>query len=274
MNTAKHSKKTPKAKDDRRTAVLESGRRSGLRGMTYEESTAHLSPEGVGSELARLHQWGLLNGEHQPVASLGMTGPDVRAVQAALRSAGYDVRLDGLYGPNTAAAVAEFQRSVGLPDTGIAGLRTIQRLEDHVSYGVAGTLNLGLEGAGPGDPFAALRVADGPYLPERLPAYIREHGAFRRGASGAAVELLQQLIFEVTGQDLSVELGHYGRQTVRVVRRFQRSRGLKADGVVGNNTIQALVGADDLMAPGEPRSQVELGGGDTGLLTPPELMLE
>lgn len=43
----------------------------------------------------------------------GATGPDVRQLQRALAGAGYAVGVDGLYGPQTAAAVAALYRARG-----------------------------------------------------------------------------------------------------------------------------------------------------------------
>jgi hypothetical protein len=53
------------------------------------------------------------------------------------------------------------------------------------------------------------------------------------GSTGSAVKAVQRrLRVPVTG--------YYGRQTEAAVRRFQRRRGLKADGVVGPATARAL----------------------------------
>jgi hypothetical protein len=49
----------------------------------------------------------------------GSSGPAVKELQQALRSAGYFVYVDGHYGPATKKAVAEYQKKAGLPSTGI-----------------------------------------------------------------------------------------------------------------------------------------------------------
>lgn len=54
----------------------------------------------------------------------GSTGDDVKALQAALRSKGYSVSIDGAYGPQTEAAVMAFQRDHGLSIDGIVGPMT------------------------------------------------------------------------------------------------------------------------------------------------------
>ena len=53
----------------------------------------------------------------------GATGSDVRALQAELK-----VSADGIFGPNTKAAVVAFQRSKGLTADGIVGPRTAAAL--------------------------------------------------------------------------------------------------------------------------------------------------
>ena len=57
--------------------------------------------------------------------------------------------------------------------------------------------------------------------------------SLRPGSTGSAVKAVQRrLRVQATG--------YYGRQTEAAVKRFQRSRGLKADGIVGPATARAL----------------------------------
>jgi peptidoglycan hydrolase-like protein with peptidoglycan-binding domain len=53
-----------------------------------------------------------------------MKGPDVRQVQQQLKASGFEVGVDGLYGPATAAAVKSFQRARGLAVDGVVGAAT------------------------------------------------------------------------------------------------------------------------------------------------------
>ena len=58
-------------------------------------------------------------------------------------------------------------------------------------------------------------------------------GSLQLGSTGSAVKAVQRkLHVSVTG--------YYGRQTQAAVKRFQRRRGLEADGVVGPATARAL----------------------------------
>jgi len=57
-------------------------------------------------------------------------GEDVRALQERLLEMGYDVgRADGIFGPNTARSVAQFQREVGLQPDGACGPQTMHALK-------------------------------------------------------------------------------------------------------------------------------------------------
>ncbi|MEM8936845.1 MAG: peptidoglycan-binding protein [Pseudomonadota bacterium] len=51
-----------------------------------------------------------------------------REIQELLRDAGYDIVVDGIYGPQTMAIVKEFQRDNGLPDTGVVDGPTYEAL--------------------------------------------------------------------------------------------------------------------------------------------------
>jgi N-acetylmuramoyl-L-alanine amidase len=58
-----------------------------------------------------------------------LTGDDVRQLQERLLEMGYDVgRADGVYGPRTARALAQFQREVGLTPDGACGPQTLHAL--------------------------------------------------------------------------------------------------------------------------------------------------
>lgn len=63
-------------------------------------------------------------------------------------------------------------------------------------------------------------------------------GRLRRRDRGEAVTQLQQLLAD-NGYDISPD-GVFGRGTERAVRDFQRSKGLRVDGVVGAETWAAL----------------------------------
>jgi len=53
---------------------------------------------------------------------------DVRALQSRLRSEGYDLVVDGYYGPETRSQVVAFQRHAGIEVDGVAGPQTFGAL--------------------------------------------------------------------------------------------------------------------------------------------------
>lgn len=61
----------------------------------------------------------------------------------------------------------------------------------------------------------------------------------RSGATGSSVETLQYLL-RAQGQSISVD-GQFGSGTDTAVRNVQRAKGLSADGIVGEQTWQAIV---------------------------------
>jgi hypothetical protein len=69
----------------------------------------------------------------------------------------------------------------------------------------------------------------------------------RRGESGHAVRLIQKAMIDLGIDPLTLSVkkygtvdGLFGSETVRAVKKYQRSKGLKADGIVGKNTLRAL----------------------------------
>lgn len=58
----------------------------------------------------------------------GSSGSDVRALQEALRKAGYNIAADGVYGAETRNAVRQYQSAQGLGVDGIAGQQTFDAL--------------------------------------------------------------------------------------------------------------------------------------------------
>lgn len=58
----------------------------------------------------------------------GSSGSDVRALQEALRRAGYNIAADGVYGAETRNAVRQYQSAQGLGVDGIAGQQTFGSL--------------------------------------------------------------------------------------------------------------------------------------------------
>lgn len=67
---------------------------------------------------------GKANAATNPVLQLGAKGGAVRTLQQLLNKAGVKCATDGDFGPKTQAAVKEFQKKVGLEETGIVNHKT------------------------------------------------------------------------------------------------------------------------------------------------------
>jgi Putative peptidoglycan binding domain/Transglycosylase SLT domain len=129
--------------------------------------------------------------------------PRVAGLQVALRAFGlYVGPIDGIAGPQTTQATRAFQRRAGLVADGVAGPRTRRAL-------------------GPlGQPSFGSRT-------------------IRRQAFGWDVSVLQFLLAR-HGALVPID-GYYDGATEQALRRFQRTRRLQADGIVGPLTFKALI---------------------------------
>lgn len=96
---------------------------------------------------------------------------------------------------------------------------------------------------------------------KRYPNYrpVKTHPTVRRGYRGDSIVWLQQ---HLVGARFKVSItGIFGIQTQRAVRKFQRSRKLKADGVVGNLTWNRLLRVKPVrVAWSNPRSRARNAG--------------
>lgn len=76
--------------------------------------------------------------------------------------------------------------------------------------------------------------------PEVTEEYDEDMDTLKRGLRGAQVRTLQRLLNSVIDAGLEVD-GDFGYLTHDAVRRYQSSRGLEVDGVVGVNTWKRLL---------------------------------
>lgn len=133
----------------------------------------------------------------------------VSTVQSLLNNHGYRLKVDGIFGPKTEAAVREFQNRVNIVIDGIAGPTTIGKLNEAAPSKPGNTVS----------PWTTLK----------------------RGSRGYQVERLQKklnLNYPAYSK-LKVD-GLFGPATEAVVKEFQRRSGLVPDGVVGPLTKKAL----------------------------------
>ena len=73
-----------------------------------------------------------------PIVRRGDRNFPVRPLQQLLRARNYPVAVDGIFGPNTEAAVRSFQQSRGLVVDGVVGPQTWPRLVMQIKRGSTG----------------------------------------------------------------------------------------------------------------------------------------
>lgn len=145
-----------------------------------------------------------------PTLKQGAKGASVSELQQLLAKAGFSAgAVDGAFGPKTLAAVKRFQAAKGLETDGVVGPKT----------------------------WAALRSAG----TTTTPPTTGSQPTLRSGDFGADVQKLQEALKKHGFSAGSID-GSFGPNTRAAVVRFQRAKGLEADGVVGPATWRALNG--------------------------------
>ncbi len=164
-------------------------------------------------------------GSRPGACAKGSYGRDVEKLQRALQIKGYlSGALDGRYGDQTAGAVEKFQKEAGLKVTGRADSATIRKLFSREKEEVSAKDDPGMKGI--------TSISD-----------ISVPNTTRPGSSGRHVKALQQAL-KLKGYYRERIDSSYNKATTEAVKRFQRSRGLKQDGIAGFSTIKALFGKD------------------------------
>ncbi len=157
----------------------------------------------------------------------GCTGDDVKQVQTRLKKLGYlSGKVDGKYGPATAAAMKAFQTKNGLSVTGMGETATYKVLFSDAAIGE-----------------------------NDVPGSTVTYTTLRLGASGNAVIRLQQMLSSLKYTVLVN--GYYDETTRAAVLAFQQRNGLEADGVAGQLTQEKLYSGSCVTG------DTELPGGDT-----------
>lgn len=153
---------------------------------------------------------------------MGDRGSAVEDIQRRLLTLGYDLGpsgIDGVLMGYTVNAIREFQEDRGLRSDGLVGLATWAALVD-------ATFTFG-------DRMLYLRV---PHF------------------HGKDVRTLQEAL-SVLGFPCSAD-GIFGQRTERAVREFQRNVALAADGIVGPDTVSAVLNLRHLWEGKTPRTSV------------------
>lgn len=179
---------------------------------------------------------------------VGDEGDDVKKLQKALDILGYyDLRADGKYGDGTTTAVALYQQAEGLTPDGVAGKATItaifgscaKKADITVSGEDATTSDSDTESQTDDSSSSKSSDTDAVSTMEDIGS---APNATKQGDSGTNVKKLQQAL-KLLGYYSGDIDGDYGDKTVQAVKRFQKNRGMKQDGVAGAGTIRVLFGS-------------------------------
>jgi peptidoglycan hydrolase-like protein with peptidoglycan-binding domain len=146
----------------------------------------------------------------------GSEGSKVTALQKALKSKGYYTgTVDGKFGQKTRSAIYRYQKAIGITADGKAGNMTLTALYDGLS---------------------AANAISGKV---KATIVVKDSDTLYYGCTGTKVKTLQRLLKKVGYYKGSVD-GKFGDITVIAVKRFQWAKGLRGDGLVGDNTMEAL----------------------------------
>ena len=159
---------------------------------------------------------------------IGSSGDAVEKLQQALKIKGYyRSTVDGIYGNGTAGAVKNYQKAVGLSQTGTADKTTLNVLFGRTTVSSA---------------VKTTTAANDPGMKGITKiSQITVPSTTSKGSSGKNVLALQQAL-KIKGYYKAPINSKYDDATVQAVKAFQKAKRLTADGVAGNNTIKALFG--------------------------------
>lgn len=144
----------------------------------------------------------------------GQYGQEVEALQQRLQTLGfYQGVITGYFDALTAVAVQQFQRSQGIPATGVATSTTL----------------------------VALNVISVPSFPS-IPAPPQPDTILRLGSRGQAVKVLQAQL-QTLGYYTGIVDGVFGQSTRQAVSNFQRANRITVTGEVGPTTAFYIVNA-------------------------------
>ncbi len=147
-------------------------------------------------------------------------GPDISAIQSRLKELGFynHYRITQYYGPITEEAVKDFQRANALKVDGIVGPATMRKL---------GKSNVSSTASASSNNTSSL-----------------SNKMFKIGDRGSEVSIIQRRLKELGFYTYHSITQYYGPITGEAVRDFQRSNGLRVDGITGSATKGKLFSDD------------------------------
>ena len=201
--------------EDTRAALYEAA------GITYTASGSSSSSSSSASSSSSSSVSG------SAILRYGTRSDEVLKLQQNLTKLGlYTGTISGHYGSITEAAVMNFQRKNGLSADGIAGAKTLAKIEEKVN----GSSSSSSSGSSSSSSSSSSNAAAN-----------SSNGLLKYGVRSDAVRTLQQNLKTLGYYDGSVT-GNFGRLTKEAVYNFQKANGLSADGVAGAKTLSSISG--------------------------------
>ncbi|MBR2719007.1 MAG: peptidoglycan-binding protein [Clostridia bacterium] len=162
----------------------------------------------------------------------GSRGDRVKLLQKALNDLGFSAgSADGKFGTGTQRAVVAFQQANGLTADGLAGKKTLLKIESQLK---GDTGDDGNSGGSTVTPPSTDAGNNGYTIPTRT---------LRKGSQGDDVKSVQKRLKELGYYTGSID-GSYGTGSMNAVKAFQSKHGLTADGLAGTKTYKILFSDD------------------------------
>ncbi len=221
--------------------------------LKFQQSQG-LTPDGVAGASTQeyLNKQTQVKEPPSPTWQLGDRGAKVSEIQKTLAMTGYPSSTSGVFDQQTQEAVKLFQQAQGLRVDGVIGKETLAALENPE--------------AETKPPFQPQQTNPWPPIDEQTPATPEEptqtqatqeeptQSIWKLGDRGAKVSEIQQKL--VAAGYLSGTDGVFDGKTQQAVQQFQQAKGLKVDGIVGENTLTALAEKPEPKPMPEPEKNI------------------
>ncbi|MEH2139566.1 peptidoglycan-binding protein [Nostoc sp.] len=164
-----------------------------------------------------------LTGQALALQKIGSNGPEVTSSQRCLKKLGYfNGPVSGKFASLTQNAVIKFQQANRIPADGVLGINTQEALQRACRTSSRNTSSV-----------------------SRSPSV--QYPVLSQGKTGAAVTRLQQRLRQL-GYLNANPTGNFGPKTRDATIKFQRNYGIAANGIVNQQTWNALLGSSPTQA--------------------------
>jgi peptidoglycan DL-endopeptidase LytE len=184
------------------------------------QASIDLTPTGIVDETTYKRLKGAasniqLLSEKSNVLKVGSTGDAVKVVQKNLKTLGYFTysEITGYYGTITVEAVKRFQQEYGLTVDGVAGPKTMKKLQE---------------------------VMTGNNQLSKVEGGNSSSSALKLGSTGKEVSRLQLDLKTLGYFTYPTITGYYGTITSDAVRKFQQQHSLPVTGIADSNTLSKI----------------------------------